>query len=104
MLDDTSADGGSGYRPTWGDIEATLQLHIKSYTEFCNGLAIHGKHCFESTPKDIIHIGALAGNKSMMNQIDGIISELQALDPDDISFQQFIKRLHLRKHNYENTK
>ena len=95
MLDDTSLHAGSD-RPTWDDIEATLQLQIKRYSEFCNGLAIHGKRCFESTPKDIMSIGACAGNQAMINQIQGIIAELQALDPDDLSFHQFIKRLRQR--------
>jgi hypothetical protein len=102
MLDDTVSDEGSS-RPTWDDIETILLQQIKSYTESCNGPAIHGERYFESTPQDIQHIGALAGNLCMMNQIAGIITELQTRDPDDPSFHQFIKRLRLRSRNYERT-
>lgn len=102
MLDDTSHHDGSD-RPTWDDIEATLQYQIKSYTEFCNGLAAHSERCFESAPKDIQNIGASAGNLAMINQIKGIIAELEALDPNDPCFQQFIKHLRLRAQNYERT-
>ena len=103
MLDDTSArDEDDGVdRPTWEIIEATMRLQIERVLEYSNGMVIHGKHCFESSATDMMNIGMLAGNQSMMLTIDRIIKDLQDLDATDIFFNRFIKRLRLRRRNYE---
>ncbi|MBY0537969.1 hypothetical protein K2P47_01070 [Patescibacteria group bacterium] len=100
MLDDISRNHPPE-RPTWEDIEATLQYYIKNYSDNCISAVKHNGKCFVSTTHDIQGICAMAGNQILRNVIDAIIVQLDATDPTDIAFKQFIKRLQLRRKDYE---
>lgn len=100
MLDEISRNQPPE-RPTWEDIEATIQHYIKNYSENCISAVKYNGKCFVSTPHDIQGICAMAGNQILRNVIDSIIAELIAIDPTDIAFKQFIKRLQLRRKDYE---
>ena len=94
-------DGGSGSdKPTWEDIEFTIQFHIKSICNQCSHTIKHTT-CFVGDGSNVTEILALTGNKKLQIVITNIIAELIAADPVDISFKQFIKRLKLRIKNYE---
>ena len=99
MLDITQSGRGSD-KPTWEDIEATIQFHIKSICNQC-GNAIQHTTCFIGNGSSIPEILALTGNKRLRTVITNIIAELIATDPADICFTQFIKRLKVRIKNYE---
>lgn len=100
MLDGISRDKNPE-RPTWQVIEGALEHFIKEYSQNCEKVVRYDGKCFVSTTHDIQGICAMAGNQILRNMIDAIIAELTAIDPDDIAFKQFIKRLQLKRKNYE---
>ena len=99
MLDNPDHSNGPE-KPTWEDIEATLQFHINRYCKLCNN-AVRHTTSFTGDSIVVTEIIALAGNKILHDVITNIIAELNDIDPLDISFHQFIKKLRLKLKNYE---
>ncbi len=97
---DSSENGNGSDKPTWEDIEATIKFHIKSICNQCNN-AIQHTTCFVGNGSNVTEVLASAGNKRLQIVITNIIAELIAIDPFDICFKQFIKRLKLRSKNYD---
>ena len=100
MLDDISRNNNPE-RPTWEDLEHTIQHYIENYIQNCSNAVRHNGKYFVSTTQDIQGICAMGGNQILRNVIDSIIAYLIDTDPSDIAFKQFIKRLQLRRKNYE---
>jgi len=97
---DENPDNYGPEKPTWKDIEEEINIYIAHYCSGCNNAVIHYT-CYVSTQFDIHGMFARVGNEIIRDLITSIILELTTLDPSDICFQQFIKRLELRRKNYE---
>lgn len=104
MLDAHGTNDNSSDRPSWDDIEATLQVNIDRYTEDCSSAATHNGSIFISNNTDIKGIFAQAGNEIMQQVIKSIIQELNTIDDQDICFGRFIVRLKRIALIYRDTK